>query len=82
MPLLLRGIRAMNVSVGDDNFMPGTLLLPPHLHSIPRSCFKDCCKSLTHIRIPPSVVESEAYAFLMDRDYGPLRSPRMFVGLV
>jgi len=46
-------IQAMNISVGDD-FMPGTIILPPTLQSIPRTCFMNCM-SLTHIRIPPSV---------------------------
>ena len=46
-------IQAMNFSEGDD-FLPGTIILPPNLQSIPESCFYDC-KSLTHIRIPPSV---------------------------
>jgi len=47
------GIQAMNISVGDD-FMPGTIILPPKLRSISGRCFEDC-KSLTHIRIPASV---------------------------
>jgi len=47
------GIQAMNSSVGDD-FMPGTIILPPKLRSISGRCFEDC-KSLTHIRIPASV---------------------------
>ena len=47
------GIQAMNSSVGDD-FMPGTIILPPNLHSIADGCFIKC-KSLTQIRIPPSV---------------------------
>ena len=43
----------MNSSMGDD-FLPGTIILPPNLQSVPRMCFYDC-KSLTHIRIPLSV---------------------------
>merc|ERR1712238_490239 len=54
-------IQAMNSSMGDD-FLPGTIILPPNLQSIPRMCFYDC-KSLTHIRIPPSVQQIEAGAF-------------------
>ena len=54
------GIQVMNISVGDD-FIPGTMILPPNLQSIPESCFMNC-KSLTHIRIPPSVqwIEEDA----------------------
>jgi len=55
------GIQAMNISVGDD-FVPGTIILPPNLHSIPLNCFRDCT-SLTHIRIPPSVEEIGAVSF-------------------
>merc|ERR1712238_548024 len=50
---MVSGIQAMNSSAGDD-FMPGTIILPPNLQSIPRWCFGNCM-SLTHIRIPPSV---------------------------
>ena len=46
-------IQAMNSSAGDD-FLPGTIILPPNVRSIPRMCFMNCM-SLTHIRIPPSV---------------------------
>ena len=60
MPFKGLFIQAMNVSVGDD-FMPGVITLPPNLHSIPDCCFYDC-KSLTHIRIPPSVQEIGAGA--------------------
>jgi len=54
------GIQAMNSSAGDD-FLPGTIILPPNVRSIPRMCFMNCM-SLTHIRIPPSVqwIEEEA----------------------
>mmetsp|Transcript_38285 Transcript_38285/g.41513 ORF Transcript_38285/g.41513 Transcript_38285/m.41513 type:complete len:366 (-) Transcript_38285:18-1115(-) len=54
------GIQAMNISVGDD-FMPGTIILPPKLRSIPFECFRDCT-SLTHLQIPESVEEIEARA--------------------
>ena len=47
------GIQAMNSSAGDD-FMPGTIILPPNLQSISDCRFMNC-KSLAHIRIPASV---------------------------
>ena len=47
------GLQAMNSSVGDD-YIPGTIMLPPQLQAIPACCFMDC-KSLTHLRLPPSV---------------------------
>ena len=53
LAFMVSGIQAMNSSMGDD-FMPGTIILPPNLQSIPRLCFM-YCRSLTHIRIPPSV---------------------------
>ena len=54
------GIQAMNFSVGDD-FMPGTIILPPNLQSIPPMCFLNC-RSLAHIRIPPSVQQIGKWA--------------------
>ena len=54
------GIQAMNISMGDD-FVPGTIILPPKLQSIPYYCF-DKCKSLTNIRIPDSVQQIDERA--------------------
>jgi len=53
-------IQAMNISVGDD-FMPGTIILPPNLYTISECCFEDCI-SLTHVRIPDSVEQIEESA--------------------
>jgi len=55
------GIQATKI-LEEDEFIPGTILLPPKLRSIAESCFEDC-KSFTNIRIPPSVEEIGVAAF-------------------
>ena len=54
-------IQAIAILENDEN-IPDTVILPPKLQIISRNCFKNC-KSLTHIRIPPSVRRIRKYAF-------------------
>jgi len=42
--------------------MPGTIMLPPNLRTIPNYCF-DNCKSIAHVQIPESVEEIEEGSF-------------------
>jgi len=42
--------------------MPGTIMLPPNLRTIPNECFENC-KSIAHVQIPESVEEIEEDSF-------------------
>ena len=55
------GISSMKVSE-EDEFIPGTIMLPPNVRSISENCFSNC-QAFTNIRIPLSVEDIEADAF-------------------